>query len=144
MQGFGTFLATQDLGRRCNLQKKERGLKTYPIKLTYTKSIRVYTHLKCVNVLTLSIQAFVFTFLQLKSFENTLGKGEIARHEQFLLFPQCFLPIWRTFCYFYQIRNCGLQTLSVRKSLKSVIRERVKQFLFLTFAFSKIVYTFLY
>ena len=22
--------------------------------------------------------------------ENTLGKGEIARHEQFLLFPQCF------------------------------------------------------
>ena len=22
--------------------------------------------------------------------ENTAGKGEIARHEQFLLFPQCF------------------------------------------------------
>ena len=22
--------------------------------------------------------------------ENTVGKGEIARHEQFLLFPQCF------------------------------------------------------
>ena len=22
--------------------------------------------------------------------ENTTGKGEIARHEQFLLFPQCF------------------------------------------------------
>ena len=22
--------------------------------------------------------------------ENTMGKGEIARHEQFLLFPQCF------------------------------------------------------
>ena len=21
---------------------------------------------------------------------NTVGKGEIARHEQFLLFPQCF------------------------------------------------------
>ena len=27
-----------------------------------------------------------------KSFENTMGKGEIARNEQFLLFPQC-LPI---------------------------------------------------
>ena len=25
-----------------------------------------------------------------KPFENTLGKGEIARNEQFLLFPQCF------------------------------------------------------
>ena len=25
-----------------------------------------------------------------KSFENTMGKGEIAHYEQFLLFPQCF------------------------------------------------------
>ena len=28
-----------------------------------------------------------------KSFENTVGKGEIARNEQFLIFPQCFLTI---------------------------------------------------
>ena len=28
-----------------------------------------------------------------KPFENTVGKGEIARNEQFLLFPQCFLPV---------------------------------------------------
>ena len=28
-----------------------------------------------------------------KSFENTVGKGEIARNEQFLLFPQCFQPV---------------------------------------------------
>ena len=26
-----------------------------------------------------------------QAFENTVGKGEIARNEQFLLFPQCFL-----------------------------------------------------
>ena len=25
--------------------------------------------------------------------KNTVGTGEIARNEQFLLFPQCFLPI---------------------------------------------------
>ena len=25
-----------------------------------------------------------------KEVENTVGKGEIARYEQFLLFPQCF------------------------------------------------------
>ena len=25
-----------------------------------------------------------------KEVENTVGKGEIAHHEQFLLFPQCF------------------------------------------------------
>ena len=38
-----------------------------------------------------------------KPFENTVGKGEIARNEQFLLFPQCFLPVWITFCHFRQI-----------------------------------------
>ena len=48
-------------------------------------------------------QALVFTCLQDKSFENTVGKGEIARNEQFLLFPQCFLPVWRAFCHFQQI-----------------------------------------
>ena len=26
------------------------------------------------------------------AFENIVGKEEIARNEQFLLFPQCFLP----------------------------------------------------
>ena len=50
-----------------------------------------------------SKQALVFTCLQYKSFENTVGKGEIARNEQFLLFPQCFLPVWRTFCHIHQI-----------------------------------------
>ena len=44
-------------------------------------------------------------------FETTVGKGEIARYEQFLLFPKCFLPVWRTFCHFRQVRNCRLQTL---------------------------------
>ena len=39
---------------------------------------------------------------QEKSFENTVGKEEIARNEQFLLFPLCFLPILRTFCHFHQ------------------------------------------
>ena len=26
--------------------------------------------------------------------ENILGKGEIARYEQFLLFPQCFQKVY--------------------------------------------------
>ena len=29
-----------------------------------------------------------------KRVENTEGKGEIARYEQFLLFPQCFQKAW--------------------------------------------------
>ena len=44
-------------------------------------------------------QALVFTCLQYKSSENTKGKGEIARNEQFVLYLQCFLPVWRTFCH---------------------------------------------
>ena len=31
-----------------------------------------------------------FDALGNKPFENTVGKGEIARNEQFSLFPQCF------------------------------------------------------
>ena len=35
--------------------------------------------------------------LQYKSSENTVGRGEIARNEQFLHFRQCFLYLWTTF-----------------------------------------------
>ena len=59
-----------------------------------------------------------------KPFENTVGKGEIARNEQFLLLPQCFLPLWRTFCHFHQTENYRLQTLWVWKSLKFVVWVR--------------------
>ena len=59
------------------------------------------------------------------SLENTVGKGEIALNEQFLLFPQCFLSVWRTFFHFHQIWNCRLQMLSVWKGLKFVVWERV-------------------
>ena len=56
-----------------------------------------------VAVLILSQTRPGFHVSQYNSFENTVGKGEIARHEQFLLFPQCFLQIWRTFCHFHRI-----------------------------------------
>ena len=70
-------------------------------------------------------QALVFTCLQYKSFENTVGKGEIACDEQFVHFPQCFLPFWRTLCLFHRIKDRHLQTLSVWMSLKLVVWERV-------------------
>ena len=69
-----------------------------------------------------------FTYLQYRSFENTAGKGEIAHYEQFLLFSQCFLPVWRTFCRFNEIQNCCIKTLSVRTSQKFVVWERVKNY----------------
>ena len=69
-------------------------------------------------------QVLVFSCLQYKSFENTVGKGEIAHNNQFLLFPQCFLFFWGI-C-FHQIQNCRLHTLSVWRSRKFVVWERVK------------------
>ena len=33
----------------------------------------------------------MLTHQEQTTFENILGNGEIARNEQFLLFPQCFL-----------------------------------------------------
>ena len=56
-----------------------------------------------------------------------MGKGEIARDEQFLLFPQCFLTITITFSHVNQILNCRLLTLTLWKSLKFVVRERNKR-----------------
>ena len=35
-----------------------------------------------------------YTCLQSKSLENTVGKGKIARNEQFFLFQQCFLSFF--------------------------------------------------
>ena len=55
-----------------------------------------------------------------------MGKGEIARNEQFLLFLQSFLPILRTFNRFHPLQNGSLQTLSVWESLKFVVWKRVK------------------
>ena len=52
----------------------------------------------CVN--PIPKEALVFTCLP---FENTVGKGEIARNEQFLLIPQYFQPFWRTLCHVLKI-----------------------------------------
>ena len=76
----------------------------------------------------LSKHALLFMCLQCKSFENTMGKREIAHNKQFLLFPECFdLLVLGTFCHFHQILNCRLLTVLVSKSLKFVIWERVKK-----------------
>ena len=51
--------------------------------------------------------------------ENTVGKGEIARNEQFLLFPQCFLrPILQTGKN-QGLFGKGLSRLAVRETQKN-------------------------
>ena len=64
-----------------------------------------------------------------KSFKNTVGKGEIARNEQFLLYPQCFLHFWRTFYHFHQISKLSSAksfNFSIWKSPKFVVWKRVE------------------
>ena len=89
-------------------------------------------------------QALVFRYLQYKSFENTAGKGEIARNEQFILFPQCFIPIWKTFCYFHQIKNCRLQTLSLDESKICRLGKCICTFNFTTKSTKKTLSEYIY
>ena len=77
--------------------------------------------------LTLSQTSPGFYVSALRVLEKTLWEKEkLARNEQFLLFPHCFLHFQRTFCHFHCIKNCRLQTLSVWKFPKFVVWERVK------------------
>ena len=50
----------------------------------------------------------VFKCQQFKSFENIKVKGDIALNDQFLLFPQCFLPKLRSFCHLHQIQEAKI------------------------------------
>ena len=56
---------------------------------------------------------------------KTLEKGQIAQNKLFLLFPQCYLPFWRTLHRFHQIYNCRLQTPSVWMHPNLFICERI-------------------
>ena len=60
-------------------------------------------------------RALIFTSLKDKSFENTVGKGKTACHEQFFLFPQCFylfFTCYENFPPFSSTLNCRLQVIS--------------------------------
>ena len=62
-------------------------------------------------------QALVLARLKYKYFETTVGTGEIARNEQFLLFPQCFLPVWENFLPFLSsLKLSSAYTVSLEES----------------------------
>ena len=64
-----------------------------------------------VKSLPIPTQWHLLTPLGNRPFEKTVGKGEFARNKEFLLFPQCFLPIWITGIFsfshnvYYSIQN---------------------------------------
>ena len=61
-----------------------------------------------------------------RSLLKTLWEKEKLLVTSNFSFPPSFLPIWMAFYRFHQIQNCHLQTLSVWKSRKTVVWERVK------------------
>ena len=69
-----------------------------------------------------------FTCLRYKPFENTAAEKEkLLITSNFSFSPQCYLPVWRTFCHFHHIQNRRLHTLSVWKRQTFVVWERVKK-----------------
>ena len=58
-------------------------------------------------------QSRLLSTLEKKPFENTVGKGENAGNQHFLLFPQCFLPIPKRIYDFRITLFCRLQVLSI-------------------------------
>ena len=94
-------LIYHELKRFFDMQKiSKKGRKFHPMS-TYRQAWVIFFPIA--NTLTHSHTMTPLMPLGNKPFENTGGKGEIARHEQFLLFPQCFLPVWITLCCFSQI-----------------------------------------
>ena len=68
------------------------------------------------------------------AFENIVGKGEIARNEQFLLFPQCFLLdpiIVSQFVHIFAIISlfaAELEDPKIGTSGKELIALKIKAF----------------
>ena len=79
------------------LDLKVTQLLIWPIRRRVTSTLFFFHSLK---------QALVFTCLQYKPFENTVGKGKIAPNEQFLLFPHSvFYPFGELSTIFMKLKK---------------------------------------
>ena len=67
----------------------------------------------------------LFSCVCIISLRNAVGKGEIAHNEQFLLFPQCFLPICKPFNFFIELITAVCKLSKFWKILRLVVWERV-------------------
>ena len=90
----------KDVRKKSVAKKKVKGYKTFS---EFMETPFGPLASKTVTALTLSHTMTLLTPLGNEPFENTVGKGEVARNEQFLLFPQCFLPVWITVFHLRQI-----------------------------------------
>ena len=87
-----------------------------PHKLTI---IETFNCIKLFCILTLSQTSPCFYVSAVKVLKTLLEKEKLLITSNFSL-SQCSICCYLTFCCFYQIANCHLQTLAVWKSLKVV------------------------
>ena len=80
--GALSMLAMYSITASLNLDIAET-IHNESIKLTANKVSNPFPH----------NDTHLLTPLGNKPFENTMGKEKIARSQQFLLYPQCFLPV---------------------------------------------------
>ena len=64
------------------------------------------------------------------SFENTVGKGEIASKKEFLLIPQCFLPFCRTSVIFIKTEIVVCKLFQFGRVQNSLFREGLRARIF--------------
>ena len=82
-------------------------------KHTYYTQLCLFHESQGVKHNGFTTQSRLLTTLKKKALENTMGKGENAGNQHFLLFPQCFLLYLREKLLFYQSLIWRLQMLSV-------------------------------
>ena len=81
-----------------------------------------------ISLFTLSQTSPGFYMSAVQVFWKHSGKKRNSSWRAISPFLQCFLPIRRNFCHFHQVLNCRLLPLSVWKSLRFVVWERVNAF----------------
>ena len=86
---------------------------------------KMIVSVKALGVLTLSQTSLAFYVSAVQVFWKYWEKEKLFVTNNFS-FSRCFLTLWISFSHVYQISNCRLQSLSVWKSLKFVVWERVK------------------
>ena len=87
------------------------------MELMETLTIGALNYLSGITTL-FTTQSQILTTLKKKPLENSVGKGENAGNQHFLLFPQCFLLFPKQISIFDSHLFCCLQVVSVWTSLK--------------------------
>ena len=83
----------------------------FPFLTSFTPTYTQICHLG--PLLPFPKQALVFMCLLNMSFQNTVGKGEIACNKQFLLFPQCFLLVCKTLSFSSNLKWSSANSFSL-------------------------------